>query len=185
MIKFKYSQYPNENMFSDLMERLRQYPDLDLERITEKVLWEKYKNNLANFVIRDNQIVGCGVIWHDLTSKNQDFVEVGNVWIRQDILPQDRLSILTELGVNIKKIARNKKLMAFCKTLKLARYFKKSPFFPFTKIANYQSCPQNLIESIPQFQGWFPEDIEKDSKYTRLLYLENRNIITHWYLIYE
>ncbi|MGB5635954.1 MAG: hypothetical protein WBM86_24670 [Waterburya sp.] len=44
---------------------------------------------------------------------------------------------------------------------------------------------QSLIESIPQFQSWFPEDIKKNSEYTRLSYLEEGSIITPWYLIYE
>ncbi len=82
-------------------------------------------------------------------------------------------------------MAGDRKLMAFCENIILARYFKMNPFFYFSKIANYQNCPQPLIESIPQFQSWFPEDIKKNSEYTRLLYLEEGSIITPWYLIYE
>ena len=172
-------------MVSDLINKLRQYPDIDNSRMTEEVLWEKYKENSAYFVIRDNQIIGCAIVWHDLISEKQDFVELGTVWINKYIVNEDRLSILTELKDNIKTIARDKKIMVFCKKLKLATHFQKSPFFPVDKIANYQSYPQNLMEAIPQFQDWFPEDIEKDNKYTRLLYLENRNVITPWYLVYE
>ena len=82
-------------------------------------------------------------------------------------------------------MARGRKLMAFCEDIRLARYFRNSPFFSVSKIAHYQNCPQSLIESISQFQSWVSEDIKKNSKYTRLLYLEEKSTITPWYLIYE
>ena len=188
MVKLPQFSDLNKGMVSDLIEKLRQYPDLDLSRTTEKILWEKYDNNLAHFVIREQQIVGCCFIWANLNSNSWSFpyVELGTVWINNKIrLPQKRLAILTELQLSIKQIARDKKLMAFCKKIKLAEHFIKSPYFPFSQIANYQSCPQNLLESIPQFQRWLTQDIEENNKYTRLLYLEERNVITPWYLIYE
>lgn len=175
-------------MISDLIKKLRKYPNLGLYRITYHTLLEKYENNLANFVIINNQIVGCCVIWNNLSNKNQNFshVELGTIWVnREAISHQEKLSILAELGSRAKYMAGNQKLMFFCQHIKLAKYFRQSLFFPVNKIANHQNCPQNLLESIPQFRGWFPEDIEKDNKYTRLLYVEDRNIITPWYLIYE
>ena len=188
MVKLKQSQDLNKGMVTDLIEKLRQYPDLDLYRTTESIVWDKYENNLAHFVIREQQIVGCCFIWANLNSNSWNFpyVELGTVWINNQIrLPQKRLPILRELQLSIKWIARDKKIMAFCKKIKLAEHFKASPFFPFSKIANHQSCPQDLMGSIPQFQGWFTEDLELENQYTRLLYLEDRNIVTPWYVIYE
>jgi len=175
-------------MVVDLISKLRQHHSLDLSRVTDQTLWEKYKNNLAHFAVRDHQIVGCCVLWHDLNNQNQDFayVELGGVWINKEaVSAQDKLAILGELGAAAKYMARGRKLMAFCEDIRLARYFRKSPFFSFSKIAHYQNCPQSLIESISQFQSWVSEDIKKNSKYTRLLYLEEKSIITPWYLIYE
>lgn len=188
MVKLQQSQDLNKIMVFDLIKQLSQCPNLYLSRITEKTLWEKYDNNLAHFVIRDQQIVSCCIIWDDPNSNNHNFsyIELGTVWINNQIrLPQKRLPILRELQSSIKQIAGDKKVMAFCKQIKLAEHFEKSPFFPFSQIAHYQNFPQNLLESIPQFQGWLTQDIEESSKYTRLLYLEERNVITPWYVVYE
>ena len=86
-------------------------------------------------------------------------------------LSQEKSSILKELGMSVEQMAGNKKIMAFCKSLKLAKYFVRKPFFAFSKIANYQSCSQDLIESIPQFQSWVSQDVEADCKlFTRVIY---------------
>lgn len=187
-MKLKQSQYLNQDMVVNLIKKLHQYPNLDLSRTTDQTLWEKYENNLAHFAIRDNEIVGCCVLWNDVNNKNQDlsYVELGTIWVNKKARShQDKLSILAELGSWAKYMAGERKLMAFCENIKLAKYFQRSPFFPVSKIAHYQSCPQSLIESIPQFQSWLPEDIIKNSKCTRLLYSEEGSIITPWYLIYE
>ena len=60
----------NQNMVVDLISKLRQHHSLDLSRVTDQTLWEKYKNNLAHFAVRDHQIVGCCVLWHDLNEQN-------------------------------------------------------------------------------------------------------------------
>ncbi len=187
-MKSKQASNLTQDMVSGLIKKLEQHHNLDLSRTTVQTIWEKYENNLVHFAIRDNQIVGCCVIWNDLNNKSQDFtyIELGTIWVnKQAISDQDKSSILEELGAKAKYMAEGRKMMAFCENIRLAKYFRNSPFFSFSKIANCQSCPQELMESIPQFQSWVPEDIKQNSEYTRLLYLEEESIITPWYLVYE
>ncbi len=173
-----------QEMISALIEKLKKEPDLDLERTTEKVLWEKFKDGSAHFVVINRQIVGCCVVWDNAVKTNQEpmYVELGTIWSQR----QNRVSILRELGDNIARIAQGKKILCYCKQLQLARYFRMSPVFPFTAIANWQTCPIEVIESIPQFRGWYSNDVDAQSKYSRLLYfIEEQNQISPWYLVYE
>ncbi|MBO1351852.1 MAG: hypothetical protein EBE86_032820 [Hormoscilla sp. GUM202] len=156
---------------------------MDLSRTTEKSLWEKYEDGCAHFVVKNSQIIGCGVVWHETRENDREpiYAELGTVWTQQ----QDRVSILAELGDSIKPIAKGKKIMGFCKEIRLARYFRRSHVFPVTTIANWKTCPPEVLESFLQFRGWYSSDISMQSKYTRVLYLEDNGKITPWYLLYE
>ncbi len=163
---------------------MNQEPNLDFYPTTEKVLWENFKDGSEHFVVRNSQIVGCFVVWFDgvKTDKEPMYVELGTVWSQR----QNRVSILRELGDNIGRIAKGEKFLGYCKQLQLARYFRMIPVFPFTTIANWQTCPIEVIESIPQFKRWYSSDVDDQSKYSRLLYfIEEQNLIFPWYLLDE
>jgi len=164
------------------MDKLREQPDICLYRIDQKTLGEKFEDGSAHFVVRNSQIVGCCVVWDDLRKlgKEPAYVELGTLWTQK----QDRASIVAELADNIPQIAKGKKIMGFCSKLKLARYFRKSPIFPFNKIANHKTCPQELIESIPQFRGWSNHP-STQNEYELMLYHEDNGQITPWYVVYE
>lgn len=174
-------ELPRREMLSVLIEKLQEEPEIYLDRITEQTLWEMFENGCTHFVVRNSQIVGCCVIWPDLISgKELAYVELGTVWAQK----QDRSSIVAELGNNIPRIAKGKKIMAFCKQLKLAIHFRRSPIFPVNKIASHQDFPPDLMESLPQFRGWV-NNITKPEEYERVLYHEDDGKITPWYLVYE
>lgn len=173
-----------KNMLLTLIKKLEKESNIDLKRITEELLWEKYKEGSAYFVIVNHQIVGCCAVWSHVAQMYSKpmYLELGTVWTQQ----QDRAFILKELGSNIARIAAGQKIMGFCKQLQLARYFRMSSVFPFTTIANWQTCPREVIESIPQFRGWHPQDTDTENKYSRLLYfMEEEEQISSWYLVYQ
>ncbi|MEO1561112.1 MAG: hypothetical protein AAFS12_16305, partial [Cyanobacteria bacterium J06632_19] len=108
------------------------------------------------------------------------YVELGTVWAQK----QDRASIVTELTDNIPRIAKGKKIMGFCKELKLARFFRQNPLFPVNQIANEKMFPTELRKSISQFKGWTDDDTTH-KKYQRVLYHQDDGEIIPWYLVYE
>ncbi|MEM9923765.1 MAG: hypothetical protein AAF915_08460 [Cyanobacteria bacterium P01_D01_bin.50] len=175
-------QLPRRDMLSALIEKLESETEIDLDRITEQVLWEMYENGCSHFVVRNNEIVGCSVAWHDLrkSAKYTAYVELGTVWVQKP----DRASILRELTYNISRIAKENKIMGFCKELKLARFFRQSPMFPVNKIANQKNFPTELLESFSQFKGWSNDDTTQE-KYQRVLYHQDDGQITPWYLVYQ
>ncbi|MGB3637236.1 MAG: hypothetical protein WBA39_06535 [Rivularia sp. (in: cyanobacteria)] len=175
-------QLPRRDMLSALIEKLKEESEIDLYRITEQILWEMYANGCGHFVVRNDEIVGSVVTWHDLkkSTKETAYVELGTVWVQK----QDRASIVTELTDNIPRIAKGKKIMLFCKKLKLAKYFRQNPLFPCNKIANHKMFPTELLKSIPQFKGWCNDDTPYN-KYQRVLYDQDDGQITPWYLVYE
>lgn len=177
-------ELPRREMLSVLIEKLQEEPEIYLDRITEQTLWEMFENGCTHFVVRNSQIVGCCVIWHDLIKSDKEpaYVELGTVWAQK----QDRSSIVAELGNNIHRIAKEKKLIVFCKQLKLAMYFMRSPIFPVNKIASHQNITPELMESLPQFRGWLNDNSSSTSeKCERFLYYEDDGKITPWYLVYE
>lgn len=175
-------ELPRKDMLSALIEKLKEESEIDLYRITEQILWEMYENGCSHFVVRNNEIVGSCVTWHDLrkSAKDTAYVELGTFWVQKT----DRASILTELTDNIPKIAKGKKIMGFCKELKLARFFRQSPMFPFNKIADQKNFPTELLESFSQFRGWLNDDTTH-KKYERVLYDQDDGQTTPWYLVYE
>lgn len=180
MMETTLNQVVNKDMLSDLKIKLLEYDTLDMSRISVELLWEKYQNNTANFIVNNNQIIGCLMLWNHGNSESA-YVELGTVWAEKI----NRELILTQLGINLKSIVKSQKIMGFCKQQKLVRYFKMKSFFPVNQIANYQSCPQDLIDSISNFDSWLLEDVEFKQRYTRMLYTESENLITPWYLVYE
>ncbi|NET69691.1 MAG: hypothetical protein F6K62_01125 [Sphaerospermopsis sp. SIO1G2] len=167
-------------MLSDLKIRLLAYDTLDISRISVETMWQKYQNKTADFILDNSQIVGCMMTWNHSNSESI-YIELGTVWTEFN----NRELILTQLGKNLQGIAQYKKIIGFCKELRLVRYFKMKNFFPVNEIANYQSCPQNLINSISNFSGWLDKDVTSNSRYTRMLYQESENLITPWYVVYE
>lgn len=174
--------YPQRWMLPSLIKKLNQEPDITSYRLEEWRLWEMFENNCAHFVVRRNQIVGCCLIYHDhgLEESNPAYLELGTVWSQKE----DRSSIVKELGESIPQLAKGKKIMTFCRKLKLAQHFEQSPVFPFNKIANSKTCPRELIASFSQFKGWL-DDVEISEKYERVLYLQDDREVTPWYLVYE
>ena len=171
-------------MLSVLVEKLKEEPGIYLYRLTEQTLWEKFEDSSAHFVVRNDRIVGCGLVWDDLRRAGEEsvYVELGTVWAQE----RGRASILAELGDNIPRIAKGKKIMGFCSKLKLARYFRKSPLFPVNKIADQKTCPAELIESIPQIRGWSSSELASAHKpYEYVLYREDEEKVTPWYIVYE
>lgn len=59
-------ELPRKDMLSALIEKLKEEPEIDLYRITKQILWEMFENGCGHFVVRNNEIVGCCVTWHDL-----------------------------------------------------------------------------------------------------------------------
>ncbi|MBD2544863.1 hypothetical protein [Planktothricoides raciborskii] len=140
-------ELPRSEMLPALIQRLNNESGIDLSRITEHTLWESFENGSAHFVVRNSQIVGCGVIWHyDLKKSGQEpaYVELGTVWAEK----KDRLSILGELRDNIPRLAKGKKIMLFCSKIKLAIHFRNSPLFPVNtigdRVINFSSRPETV-----------------------------------------
>lgn len=175
-------EYPRREMFSLLIEKLKEESGISLYRIDEQILLKKFRNGSAYFVVKNSQIVGCCIIWDYLRplGKESVYVELGTLWTQK----QDRKSIVAELADNLPRIAQGKKIMTFCRALKLAFHFRKSPLFPCNKIANQKNCPQELIESIPQFRGWSNDSLI-ENEYQPILYHQDDGQITAWYLVYE
>ncbi|NEP58859.1 MAG: hypothetical protein F6K31_17870 [Symploca sp. SIO2G7] len=175
-------ELPQRKMLSALIEKLKEESEICLYRLEPQTLWSKFESGDAHFVVRNSEIVGCGIIWDDLRQlgKEPAYAELGTVWTQK----QDRTSILAELGDNIPRIAKGKKIMGFCRELKQARYFRKSPLFPVNKIANQKTSPTDLIELIPQFRGW-SNNVSTHKLYEPILYYEDDGQITSWYLVYE
>lgn len=70
---------PSKEMIPSLIKKLQNESSICLSPNREKSLWEKFENDYAYFAVRDGQIVGCCVIWHDAIKKNQasKYVEFG------------------------------------------------------------------------------------------------------------
>jgi hypothetical protein len=169
-------------MISVLIEKLQNEPNIELSQSRAERLWERFEDGFAHFAVVDNQIVGCCVIWHDTLRVNTEpnYVELGTVWIQKHY----RTSALLEIGNNIRRIAKGKKILGFCKNLTLARFFVMNPIFPMNVVANWKSCPPEIIRAY-QLEGWYPADIVSEDRYTRVLYREQSHRLTPWYLIYE
>ncbi len=175
---------PSKEMILSLIKKLQNESSICLSPNREKSLWERFKNDYAHFAVRDGQIVGCCVIWHDALKKNQasKYVELGTLWIQQQYR---QTSVSLEITSNIKRIAKGKKLLGFCQQLKIAQqYLVTNTKFPFNAVANWKNCPKEVIESC-QIESWDSSDILAQSRYSRVLYRENNHKLTSWYLIYE
>lgn len=171
-----------KDMMPLLIERLQNESGIALSQNRAQSLWERFQDGFAHFVVIQGQIIGCCFIWHDSLKPDSEskYVELGTLWVQK----QYRTSALLEISNNIRRIAKGKKILGFCKDLKVARFFVMSSLFPFSSIANWKNCPTEVIESC-QFEKWHPTDISTQTRYTRVLYLEKNHELTSWYLIYE
>jgi len=174
-------ELPRQDAIPLLIEKLKAESEIYLSASRAKQLWARFEEGYAHFVVRDGQIVGCCVVWHDnfKPDKPTEYVELGTVWVQQ----QYKKSALLEIRDNIKHIAKGKKILGFSQDVRLARFFVMSPIFPVNSIANWKTCPPDLLESY-QLEGWHADDIAMESRYTRVLYREDCEI-TAWYLTYE
>ena len=175
-------EQPSPEMLPTLIKKLQNEPDIDLSQNRAERLWERFEDGFAHFVVIDNQIVGCCVVWHDnlRVTMEPNYVELGTVWFQR----HSPSSVLLEISNNIGRIAKGKKILGFSKKITLARFFVMSPLFPVNSVANWRSCPPEVIESY-QLKGWHPDDISMESRYTRVLYLDQNHELTSWYLTYE
>lgn len=175
------SELPCQEMIPILLKTLKDEAGIYLSEGRAERLWERFEEGCAHFVVRDGQIVGCCAIWHDNLQPNRktEYVELGAVWVQQ----QYKTSALEEIRDNIKRIAKGKKILGFSKDLRAARFFVMSPIFPVNAIANQKTCPPSLFESY-RLEGWHPDDLALESRYTRVLYRDEREL-SAWYLVYE
>ena len=174
----------SKEMFSELKENLKEEPSISSYRIQGEILWEMVKNECASCVIRNGKIVGYCATYHysGTTVREPAYAELGTLWVHKQYR---KSTVVKELGNSLPLIAKGKKIMVFCKEIKLAKYFEKSPVFPTDKIANHKNCPRELIESsFPQFRGWLNDEFT-NQEYERVLYQEDKDRITPWYLVYE
>lgn len=140
-----HQELPCREMIPALIEKLQNEPGIALTQNRAQRLWERFEDGWAHFVVIDSQILGSAVIWHDSLRKDREseYVELGTLWVHQ----QYRVYALSEIGSQLRLIAKGKKILSFCKHLNVARFIVMNPLIPVNSVANWKTCPPEVIAS--------------------------------------